>query len=1022
MQLQSLLAGRFRVLLIAAAFGILGAAPLAAQATGTVRGTVRAANTMRPLAGAQVSVAGTGRGTLSNASGQFLIPDVPAGPQTVRVQILGFGATEQTITVTAGQSAALDFELSESAIALDEVIVTGVAGATTKRSIGNAVTSVKAEAIVNTAPVNDVQELLTARAPGLTLLSNSGQAGAGSRIRIRGAGSLSGRLEPVVYVDGIRMYSGVDEQGFGTGGGTVQGTSPLDAINPNDIESIEVIKGPAAATLYGADAASGVIQIITKKGRGVSGVDWTASIEGGSSNWELETPTNYWLCTPAQIGNASQYPGCAALLTTLGPDAANAPAEQRLLQENVLRGSYECQFTDDCQPNPIRDGDFWGFNISARGGGEAYNFFVSGERNAEDGIFYNNYQNRTAGRGNFGFTPSEKLNFAVNMSYTQSDIAMPLNNNASNSVLRNAFRYRPGVQGPYAVGWRGFSPELSNSYDNVIEEERVIIGVTTNYTPISWFTNRLTVGLDKSDRNNTLFYEVDRTGVAPWGAIEATGEINQFLPSVHVWTLDYAGTVTNDLTPDISSAFSGGVQVNAYKFHSFLAIGEGLVASSLNLVGAAADTRADEDIEEQTSAGFFVQEQLSWKNRLFGTVAVRFDDNSAFGENFDRVVYPKASLSYVISDEDFFSFPAVNDLKLRAAWGRAGNAPEPFSADRTLGPSVAIVGDVAVNQLGFSDYGNPDLRAETGQEFELGFDAGFLQGRLGAELTYYNKTTKDALISIPDPRSAGFEGTHLENIGEINNQGLELLLTGSPVAMPNVQWDSNLTFASNKNELISFGGGRDEIVFGSFADVQKHIEGYPLGGFWAKDVVRDASGNPVLTANGGVTVSDEFEYVGPMLPTREIAFTNTVTLFNVVRLFGNLDYKAGHYQWCAICSINNRIDLNTWEVNNPNADPVDVAIYRSLQTKTHIAPADFLKLRELSATLLVPANLSQRFGAGEMALTLSGRNLWMWTKYDDQVRMKDPEVVFNSSSNFTSLDYGSTPMIRRLVLSARVSF
>lgn len=995
------------------------AIPVAAQATGTVGGRVVEAGTLRPLSGVQVSVAGTSRGALTNASGEYLIVNVPTGTQRVRAQMIGYTAAEQAVTVTGEGVARAEFELSQSAISLDEVVVTGTAGATQRRAVGNAVTTVKAEQVTEAAPIANVQELLTARSPGLTLLSSSGQAGASSRIRIRGAGSLSGRLEPVVFVDGVRVHSGT-AGGYGVSGGTVQGTSPLDAINPNDIESVEVIKGPAAATLYGADAAGGVIQIITKKGRGVSGIQWSAEVENGQVDWHLDTPTNYWLCTPAQIASPAAYPGCAQL-------DPNVPAEQRLLTDNPLRGTYQCELTQDCQPNPLRTGDVFGFNLSARGSGESYNFFISGERNTEEGVLYNNFSNRTAGRANFGFVPSEKLNFNVNLSYARNHIMMPLNNNASNSILRNAYRGNPGTRAPWRIGFKGFTPELSNQYDNQTRAERLIMGMTTNYNPFSWFQNRLTVGLDRNDRANQVFYRIDETGRAPWGPTAATGALYRYLPVTHVWTLDYAGTVSNTLTPSLQSSFSAGMQLNAYQLQSHEAIGEGLVANNLNLVGAAADTRADQDREQQNSAGFFVQEQLAWQDRLFVTGAVRVDDNSAFGEEFSLVVYPKLSASYVISDEPFFRLPAVDQLKLRAAWGQAGNAPEPFSADRTLAPTVAAVGDIPVNQLTFDAYGNPNLKAETGQELELGFDASFLGGRLGAEFTFYNQHTKDALIAVPNPPSSGFSTggsqTHLINIGEILNRGAELQLTGSPVTTRNFAWDTNLSISTNHNELISFGGARDEVAFGAFATVQKHREGYPLGGFWAVDVVRDEAGNPVLNANGRATVDSDNEiFVGPMLPTREVGLSNTVTLFGNLRLFANLDYKGGNYQWCAICSIRNRFDRNTFEVNDPNATPEQIAVWTSNQTLTHIRPADFIKLRELSATYEMPNMWSQRFGAQRAALTLSARNLWMWSKYAKETDMADPEVAFYSQSNFTQLDYGSMPMLRRLMLSLRVSF
>ncbi|MEZ4422065.1 MAG: SusC/RagA family TonB-linked outer membrane protein [Gemmatimonadota bacterium] len=1001
----------FGALALAATVG-LGAASLdAQQATGNIRGQITDAVTMRPLPGAQVLVVGTGRGGLANSSGQYLILNVPTGSQVVRVELIGYGVVEQQVTVAAGQTASVDFSMGQQALELDEIVVTGTAGQTQRRSIGNSIQKFEAAEVTEAVPVVSVQELLQARTPGLSLVSNGGGAGDGSQIRLRGSGSLAGRFEPVIYVDGVRIESGNQD---GQCGSVVHCTNALDFLNPNDIASIEVIKGPAAATLYGAEAASGVIQIITKKGRPGTGIQWTASMDLGTSDWTLERPITYWQCTQSNVNDAVRFPGCQGV--SPGTVLQDDPMTRH---PNAVRGN-------EGSSDPNGPGQY-AFNLSARGGGELFNYFISAEKGDEQGVFLNNFARRTGGRANFGFTPTEKLNFNVNVGYVRQHIKQPLSNNSSNSVLRNAYRGRAGATSdPWEQGFRGFGPELANDYDLQTRGERFTLGATINYEPTSWFSNRLVVGMDRNDREVTEFFPIDNTGLAPWGATAATGTIDIFLPDVHTWTVDYSGTVNTDLSENYSSAFSAGMQLNARKFESYTTVGEGLVASQINLVGSAANTRAQQDLEQQTSLGFYVQEQVGFKNRLFATAAVRVDDNSAFGKDFSLVVYPKAQLSYVISDEDFFEVDWIDQLKLRGAWGQAGSPPAPFTADRTFDAGVTTLGDAVVNLLRPSSYGNPDLKAETGSELEMGFEASFLDGRMGLDFTYYNQKTRDALIEVPDPPSSGFSGVHLTNVGEIANSGFEVLLTATPLYTRSVQWDATVAYSSNSNELVTFGDAPiDQIEFGSFATVQRHIEGYPLGGFWSTDVVRDASGQPVLDGSGDVTVASDKEYVGPALPTREIALTNTFTLFDNVRLFANLDYKGGHYQWCAICSVRSRIDQNTLLVNDPNSDPVDVAVAKSLQTKTWIQEADFIKLREISASYQLPGDLVSRVGLGTAAITLSARNLWMWTKYEfDQEGLgsPDPEVNFNSLAEFNRTDYASIPMLRTFALSARVSF
>jgi TonB-linked SusC/RagA family outer membrane protein len=1016
------------------------------QSAGLVRGTVVEAGSRRPLAGAQVFIKGTGRGTLSDARGSYVITDVPAGAVTVRVEMIGFRTEELPATVSGTQPATADFTLQASAIGLDEIVVTGTAGRTTKRAIGNSVSTLKAAEVTEVTPISNVNQLLQGRTPGLTMLASSGVVGGSTKMRIRGASSLEAGNEPVVYVDGVRVSSGT----LSTSGTTAQGISLLEAFNPNDIESIEVIKGPAAATLYGAEAATGVIQIITKKGRPSEGLQWSAAFDYGATEWKVDQIETYWLCEDAHINDARRYPGCQIFTT-------NTPRDQRVLVDRPLDPSgrsaavrhlyqqagytedYPCLFPQQqpCEPEPLRTGIMSNMNLAVRGGGDAYNFYLSGERNSEDGTFYNNWNDRVGGRANFGVVASEKANFNVNLGYVRLDQQTPQSDNSSNSILRNAFRGQAG--GPasqYLPGFRNFMPEFSNKYNNEVESERMTLGLTSNYNPTSWWQNRLTLGLDRNDREQTSFTPVDQTGLAPFGSTSATGAIGIDYDLVHLWTVDYSGTLTANLSDNWSSAFSTGLQLTKRRAESHGISGDGLVANQLNLVSAAANRSSSQGFSEQTSLGFFLQEQIGWRDRLFGTVAVRVDDNSAFGRDFSLVVYPKASLSYVISDEDFFNVGWVDELKLRTAWGQAGNAPAPFSADRTYTTGRTVIGDAPVNRLQTGSFGNPDLKAETGQEIELGFDASLFSGRLGTNFTFYHKSTRDALIEVEDPPSSGWTGDHLVNVGEIRNSGIELSIDGSLLARPNFQWDVVASIGTNSNELVSFGKDAQgnpvllEQTFGEFLSVQRHREGFPLGGYWSTDVRRDANGVPILNAAGqAIPVSCvwdpadrstcEEEYLGPSLPTRSIGVTNTFRIFNNLQIYSFFDYQGGHWQWCAICSVNTRLDRNSKEINDPNITAVEKARLLSLQTKEYLYRSDFIKLRELSATYTLPGSWSSRVGFNRAAVTVSGRNLWMWTNYEG---MSDPEVAFSSTSSFGRTDYAAIPMQRRLQFSMNFSF
>ena len=859
------LAGGMAVIMLLA-----GAVPLGAQATGSITGTVSVQLTERPISGARIQLVGTRLVASAGPDGGFEIRAVPIGTYTIRVSVIGYARMETTVSVTPGQPAVVNFALNPAAISLDEIVVTGTAGGQEKKTIGNSVASVQVGTMVEDAPIHNVTELLTARAPGLTLMTNSGQTGSSSNVRIRGAGSLNAGYAPVFYVDGIRIQSGRIEAGS-----TFQGGTALDYLNPEDIESIEVIKGPAASTLYGADAANGVIQIITKKGRrGQQSVRWTSSLEFGETEWlpsvganityhrctvanqsssswpgcEFPEAVEWWGKDPSLGGDCEQWEGGTKCLNTGIPAADMTP----ITIDGVDTGEFLMQDNPMFRhPAALRKGHATNFNISARGGTGTMGYFLSFNRSTEEGVFFNNFQNRTAGRANFDISVSEKVDMAVQFSYSRTHLMQPINNNASNSINRNGMRGRGRARRvTWEAGWRGFNPWLTNEFDDQNYLERTTMGITSNWAPFEWFNHKLTLGMDRMTYRETVFYTIDTTGRAPWGSDDEFGSINHETPNRHVWTVDYAGSADFDINENWNSKFSVGMQLNAFTRRTMFTDGEQLVSNALNLVSSAAIQDGGESRSEQTSLGFFVQEQVGWRDKVFFTGSVRVDDNSAFGSDFSLVVYPKASLAWMVSDEDFYNIDWMDQFKFRFAWGKAGNAPAPFTADRTFEVGSGVSGDALVNTILVAGFGNPNLKAETGQEWETGFEASLFDGRAGLDFTYYNQKTVDALISVPDPGSTGFTGSHLSNIGEISNTGIEILLTASPIFSRNFGWDASLSYSTNNNKLVTFNGAREEIIFGSFADVQRHREGFPMGAFWAVDVERDANGDPVLNAGG----------------------------------------------------------------------------------------------------------------------------------------------------------------------------
>ena len=1000
------------------------------QQSGTVRGRVTEAGSQRPVSDVQMTVVGTSFGALTGQNGEYTIANVPAGPRSIRARRLGFNPLDKPVTVTAGSAAPLDFALTQSATQLEQLIVTGTAGAAERKTIGNSVTQLDVADITQKQAVLNVSEVLQSKTPGVTILPGSGAPGTAGEIRIRGSASISG-YRPVVFIDGIR-YS-IDDLGSfaATGGGTLglaqstQVTSALNFLNPNDIESIEVIKGPAAATLYGAEAANGVIQIITKKGtRGQQKLQFGVRGERGTNDMTLDQPTNYTTCDATkraqlETGSTTQlsWPGCQ-----------NVPDRTILTDNPIAR-----------DPLAVRSGELSIVQMNVRGGGDRYSFYLSGDRSVEQGVFFNSDNSQKSIRTNFTVNPNEKLDFTVNVNWQDGRLRLPIQDESANGLMLSGSRGQPGhFRPPLNQGWREIGPTAANRYKNYTDSDRLTLGGTANYNPFSWFHNRGTVGIDATQSQAQLLFLPGDIDPAQ-DPDAASGANLRKTPSRQVVTLDYSGSLLFQPLKSLQSTTSFGSQVVADKLEQISATGIGIGAVDVTRVDLLQRSTGGELFSENNSVGYYVQEQLGLNDRLFLTGAVRADDHSSFGKDFDIVIYPKLSLAYVASEEPairgILDAARVSTLKLRGAWGQAGRAPTAFSATQTYTVSRVTFGQTTASAINTSIYGNPNLEAERGSEIELGFDAGVFSERLGIDFTYYNKTTSKMLQAVSIAPSTGFIGTRLANLGEVTNKGIELSLFGAPVQLKNFGWDMRVNVATNANKLTSFGvvGKTVDTPTGQpFATVQQHRPGYPLGGYWVTPPQRAADGSPIIVNGAPVYNAGDTarRYIGPSTPTREVGFSNTFSLFRYIRVYTLLDYKGGHY-------IFNQKERSRCQAANDNCaannDPrarfpvtaADTILSKELILRrvANVSPewiqkADFVKLREVSLTVDVPSQWMRRTGASSGSFVLSGRNLAIWSDYDGV----DPEVNSYGGRNFVRIDAYALPMVRRMSVGFNLQY
>jgi len=959
-----------RAALLAALAVMALSVPSEARAqTGTVQGQVLDAASGRTLSSAQVSIPGTGRGGLTNADGRFLILNVPPGQQTVQAVLIGYGSQEQNVTVQSGQVSSLTFQLETSALELDEMVVTGTAGGTQRRAIGNVVTAISTDEVMSRSPIHSVDQLIGQRTPGLVMLPGTGQVGTGTAPRIRGVASITQGNDPIVYIDGVRMDSD-PRRGPGQRGGS--NINRLNDVHPADIESIEIIKGPAAATLYGTEASNGVIQIITKRGRtGAPQFDLTTRI-GTNWLWNPEGRTDMRFM----------------------PDPDN-PGE--LFGINI----YELEAEDGLGPI-FGNGLTQSYNLSMRGGTDAVRYFGSISRDDDTGIVDWNWSKRFALRANVEALLTEQLTVSMHSGFISGQTRL-----AQGSIDTDPFSNliwsnpRTLIDGSGRRGWRAAPPEEWGKVTSRGDNDRTTTSVALQFEPTSWTSHRLVAGLD-----NNAEVEWGLTPQQPEGANHfygqsALGQKDVERGTRRFITVDYSGSGNFDVG---SYTLTPSVGFQYYKTDaSFIsAEGEQFPAIPITTISGGAVRTGSESFSEEAMVGFYVQQQVGWNNRAFVTAALRMDSHSAFGSEIDAAYYPKFSGTWVISEEDFWPVDFVDQLRLRGAWGAAGQQPGTFAASRLYSPTIGFQDSPALSP---DTYGNPELQPERGEELEIGFDASFLNDRIGLEFTRFDRTTKDAIINRPLPPSSGFTGSQIVNIGQIDAWGNEVALTARLVQGARFAWDFDTQFATTENRIVSLGDL--ETIFAGTQS--QHREGYSVADLFMLRVLEaeiDAGGNVLsATCDGGtgpqgvdpggapVPCSEAPQvWLGKTQPTWQFGLGNTFTLFNNLRLYARVEGNGGHIQ--NNTEIRATHNQSTTEVVLRGDNPF-VQAYRTLENdRMGVYDAGFLRLREVALSYDLPPSLAGRIGANRALLSVGMRNVAMlWTAEEGWGTPRDGSVT-----------------------------
>jgi TonB-dependent starch-binding outer membrane protein SusC len=992
---------RYRVASFCAALlFVLLAAPVTAQTAYTIQGSVVDETTAAPIAGVQIQVRGTGFGTLSDANGRFMLrADLTPGTYDVVFSYIGRRAVTRSVTLGTDATVALgEVRLAESALELDEIIVTGTGAATARRAIGNAVSTVTPRQLEE-APAITIDQALQGKVSGALITANTGTPGGGMSIRLRGTSSITGGAEPLFIVDGVIIDNNADQQiNVGYRSNPINRLADLD---PSDIERVEIIKGAAAAALYGSRANNGVVQIFTRRGR-AGETRITATTRATRSDLERRvdfamTPYNFTLAA--------------------GAVTDRFPAERFDPQGLIFR-------------------DAWGSDshVSVSGGTADTRYYMSGGYTTQEGIMIGSAHNKLNARLNLDQNFGTRFSIAAGANYVQSNSDLVISGEQGEGGLLTAIMFTPTTvnlgevnpeTGDYVVQQTTFPNPLVVVRDWILPQNvnRFVGSAQARAIPMQDLTLEYRLGYDSYNMETRQSIPRESAWV-PEGRTTSANRANML--------------INNDLVANLSwrAGDALGMTTSAGMNHTYQRVDQ-LNASARDITPLTRFVRgaiqsASQSRTELVTLGFFGQQQVAVLDRLFLTGALRVDGSSTFGSEERWQMYPKIAGSYVLSDEGFFQESALGDwlgqVRLRAALGYAGNQP-PLGAAYARTPRFGTA--INIDRLGLVPLavgGNPELRPERQREVETGIDISTAGDRIGLSFTYYDQLTDDLLLSRVFAPSTGMSSM-LDNVGSLSNRGIEAELNTVNVSRDNFRWSSTFIFSRNRNRVEQLEG--DPFFVGYTNRVE---EGHPLGVHYMPSYSRDAQGNirfdtdglPIIHRNADGVI--ERQIVGNPWPDYTASMRNSLDIGNSWTLAVLLDGQFGHEIWNQGRRIMDIFGAGPLFDEVLQACQIGQAECQAAQNRrvrlqsiweSYLEDASFVKLRELTARYTVPATVAQRVGAGGIQLELMGRNLFTWTDYTGY----DPEInMFGLSTVERGTDFAVYPNAREISFGVRVNY
>lgn len=958
----------------------------------TVNGTVIDVDSDEPLFGVTVVDTETGDGAATDINGQFSL-NLPGESATLRVTYIGYLTKNVNVESNSTSVVELVVELSPDISRLDEVVVTGLASTVKRSNLANAVSTVSSKELAGTTIGESLDNSLSGKIPGVNIIANGGSPGGGSNVQLRGISTLgTGSSQPLYIIDGVYVDNSVISTGrssvSGAGGSSQDDVaSRISDINPEDIESIEVLKGPSAAAIYGGRANAGVIIINTKRG------------QAGETRVSLK-----------------QDVGFTSALNLLGFDEWNeekidliysgqrAEDEKALFRQNGNLLDYEEEFYGET-------GLLSNTQISASGGSESTQFYISAGLQTEEGIIKRTGFDRNNIRLNLDHSINNNISVSSTSNYirTDSNRGFTGNQNGTGGSIGYNIAYVPSyydlrpnesgiypnnpyfAENPYALRDNAVNNQLVNRF---LQSLRLDVNLYSDENSFLRFNTQ--VGLDYLNSNSEVYFpeyfQSQQASSTPGDVIH--GKQDNFNLNMQAFLV---------YNRDVNSV-NFNTQIGYTRLYEesnrLLTRGRGLAPGQTNLNQAEVQSIFGQSFQEVSEVGLVAQEEVNWDDKIIATLGVRFDKSTLNASQNEFYPFPKASLALNLTSFDFWTFDQIGLFKLRTAYGETGGKAqfgstfEALQGDNIGGGFGSVISTRAID---------PDLKPETASEIEFGADISAFDGRVGLEATYYIKNVRDLILDLSPAASTGINAI-ATNAADLENKGFELALTASPYRSNNLSWVTRLMYWGNDSEITRLDiPSYDDGAFGLSLGQYLFREGYS-----PTTIV----GNPQ---------DPDYTFYGDAQPDYQMSW------YNEVSFLGNFEFSfLFHYQKGGdnINLTNFLLDGggNTpdWS-NDDDGDGIPNGLDRGpFNPSRFVEDASYLKLREVGLYYTLPGDItSSVFSAERIRLGVSGKNLLLFSDYSSY----DPEVSnFGAQPVSQSVEVTPFPSSRRVFFHINLDF